>query len=155
MNTNDPAATTSARTPVRQISVFLDNRVGTLMALVKLLNEHHIEVVGLSLQESAEITLLRMLLSDPESAQTLFMERGISHSECPVVVVELHEGVTNLSHCLSALLTAEINIRQSYPLLCRPATWPLLALHLDDPEVGAQALHQAGFKVLTQSDLSR
>ena len=155
MNVNEAPATTNARAPVRQLSVFLDNRVGTLMALVKLLKEHHIEVVGYSLQESAEITLLRLIPSDPESAQTLFMERGISHTECPVIVVELHEGATNLSACLSALLAAEVNIRQSYPLLCQPNTWPLLALHVDDLDIGAGALNQAGFKVLTQGDLSR
>jgi hypothetical protein len=72
-----------------------------------------------------------------------------------VVVVELHDGATNLTSCLSALLAAEVNIRQSYPLLARPNSWPLLALHVDDPEVGAGALNQAGFKVLTQGDLSR
>lgn len=155
MNVNETPVTTSARTPVRQLSVILDNRVGTLMALVRLLNEHHIEVLGLSLQESAEITLLRIVPSDPESAQTLFMERGISHTECPVIVVELHESATNLNHCLGALLAAEVNIRQSYSLLARPNNWPLLALHVDDTEVGMDALHQAGFKVLTQGDLSR
>lgn len=155
MNVNDPPVITNARTPVRQLSVFLDNRVGALMALVKLLKEHHIEVVGYSLQEAAEITLLRLVPSDPESAQTLFMERGISHAECPIVVVELHEGATSLGPCLGVLLAAEVNIRQSYPLLAQPNKWPLLALHVDDPEIGANALNQAGFKVLCQGDLSR
>ena len=71
------------------------------------------------------------------------------------MVVELREGVHDLGHALSALLTAEINIHHSYPLLVRPGGKPLLALYLDEPEVGAEALGKSGFKVLSQGDLSR
>ena len=142
-------------TPVRQLSVFLHNRVGALMALVKLLNEHQIEVLGLSIQETTEMTLARLVLSDPESAETLFMERGIPHTSCRVIVVEIREGAHNLSLCLSALLAAEINIQFSYPLMARPGNWPLLVLHVDEIEVGADALHKSGLKLLGQGDLSR
>ena len=148
-------STEIARTPVRQLSVFLDNRVGTFLSLVKLLKENRIEVLGVSLLEATEITLLRMVLSDPESAQTVFMERGIPHTEAPLVVVELREGSHDLSHALSVLLAAEINIRFSYPLLTRPGDFPLLALHVDDVEIGCGALSNAGFKVLSQGELSR
>ena len=143
------------RTPVRQLSVFLDNRVGTFLSLVKLLKENHIELLGVSLLEATEITLLRMVLSDPESAQTVFMERGIPHTDAPLVVVELRETSHDLSHALSVLLAAEINIRFSYPLLTRPSDYPLLALHVDDVEIGSEALSNAGFKVLSQGELSR
>ena len=143
------------RTPVRQLSVFLDNRVGTFLSLVRLLKENHIELLGVSLLEATEITLLRMVLSDPESAQTVFMERGIPHTDAPLVVVELRETSHDLSHALSVLLAAEINIRFSYPLLTRPSDYPLLALHVDDVEIGSEALSNAGFKVLSQGELSR
>ena len=155
MSPSDSTAISIAKTPVRQLSVFLDNRVGALMALVKLLNEHHIEVLGYSLQEAAEITILRMIVTDPDSAATLFMERGIAHTDSPMVVVELREGAHGLGQCLSALLTAEINIRSSYPLLTRPDQGALLALHVDDAEVGAEALNASGFRVLAQGELSR
>jgi hypothetical protein len=56
MIVQEAAAITNARQPVRQLTVFLDNRVGTMLALLKLLREHQIVVLGLSLQESAEIT---------------------------------------------------------------------------------------------------
>jgi hypothetical protein len=140
---------------VRQLSVFLDNRVGTFLSLVRLLKENHIELLGVSVLEATEITLLRMVLSDPESAQTVFMERGIPHTDAPLVVVELRETSHDLSHALSVLLAAEINIRSSYPLLTRPNDYPLLALHVDDVEIGAEALSNAGFKVLSQGELSR
>jgi hypothetical protein len=146
---------TPAGTPVRQLSVFLHNRVGALMALVKLLAEHRIEVLGLSLQDTTELALLRMVPSDPETAEMLFIEKGIPHAVCPVTVVELREAEHTLVHALSALLSAEINIDFSYSLFVRPAQHPLFVLHLDSADLGAEVLSSAGFKVLTQEDLSR
>ena len=146
---------TPAGTPVRQLSVFLHNRVGALMALVKLLAEHKIEVLGLSLQDTTELALVRMVPSDPETAEMLFIEKGIPHAACPVTVVELRETDHTLVHALSALLSAEINIDFSYGLFVRPTQHPLFVMHLDAPDLGAEVLSSAGFKVLTQEDLSR
>ena len=61
----------------------------------------------------------------------------------------------SLVHALSALLSAEINIDFSYSLFVRPAHNPVFVLHLDSPDVGAEVLTSAGFKVLMQEDLSR
>jgi hypothetical protein len=155
MNVQETVTTTAARSPVRQLSVFLENRVGAMMALIKMLHENHLEVLGMALQEAAELTILRMVLNDPESAQALFAEKGIPHTETQVIVVELQRGAHDLCHALSVLLSAEINVRSCYPLLNRPHLGSLLALHLDDAEVGAEALHIAGFKVLPQDGLSR
>ena len=157
MSTPESTATVSvpANTPVRQLSVFLHNRVGAFMALVKLLNDHQIEVLGLSMQETTELTFARLILSDPDSAETLFIERGIPHTDCSVLVVEVREGAHNLSLCLAALLSAELNIQFSYPMLTRVGNWPLLVLHVDEPDVAAEVLHASGFKLVGQRDLSR
>lgn len=125
------------------------------MALVKLLTEHHIEVLGLSLQDTTELALVRLIPSDPETAQMLFIEKGIPHAVCEVTVVELREPGKNLPVALASLLAAEVNIDFSYPLFVRPTQHPLLVLHLDTPEVAAKVLATSGFKVLMQEDLSR
>ncbi len=148
-------APTKSGTPVRQLSVFLHNRVGSLMALVKLLHENSIEVLGLSVQESTELTLARLVVTDPDTAETLFMEKGIAYASCVLTIARLHPVNGTLVHCLSTLLAAEINIHFSYPLLVRPDEFPLLALYLDEPDMGSNALHNAGFRVMLQEDLSR
>lgn len=152
---SEAATDTPAATPVRQLSVFLHNRVGALMALVKLLTEHNIEVLGLSLQDTTELALVRLVPSDPENAEILFIEKGIPHAVCEVTVVELREPQKTLPHALSALLAAEVNIDFSYPLFVRPTQHPLLVLHIDAPDIGAKVLSTAGFKVVMQEDLSR
>ena len=144
-----------ASTAIRQLSVFLQNRVGSLMALTKLLQDHSIEILGLSMQDTTEMTLVRLILSDPESAGMLFIEKGIPHADCRIVVVELSESGHRLTECLSTLLMAELNIEFCYPLIVRPGLNPLLALHCDEGVAAADVLHRSGFRVMTQGDLSR
>jgi hypothetical protein len=146
---------TRTREPVRQLSVFLHNRVGALLSVVKLLNEHDIEVLGLSVQDSVELTLVRAVVTDPDRAKTIFEAEGHSCASKPIIVVELKEGVHDLAHALSGLLAAEINIHHAYPLMIRPNGKPLLALYVDDCEIGEESLSKCGFKVLTQGELSR
>lgn len=153
-----PAASTAeklAGTPVRQFSVFLQNKVGALLEVVKLLNEHSVVVLALSIQDSSESSIGRMIVSDPEGVARLFHEHEIPFSECDVLVVELREGAADLARALSALLMAEVNIYFSYPLLVRPRGRAVLAMHLDDTECSSSVLRGDGFKILSQADLSR
>lgn len=140
---------------IRQLSVFLQNRVGSLMALIKLIQDHSIEVLGLSMQDSTEMTLVRLVLSDPDGAGMVFIEKGIPHTDCNIIVVELSEAGHRLSECLSTMLAAELNVEFCYPLLVRPGLYPLMAFHVDDSDIATDVLHRAGFRVLCQGDLSR
>jgi len=141
--------------PVRQFSVFLQNKVGALLEVVKLLNEHDIIVIALSIQDSSESSMGRMIVSDPDRVTDLFGEHDIPHSSCEVLAVELREGAGDLAHVLSALLMAEVNIQFSYPLLIRPKGRAVLAMHLDDIECATSVLRGQNFRILTQADLSR
>ncbi len=103
---------------VRQFSVFLQNKVGALLEVIKLLNEHNIVALALSIQDSSESSIGRMIVSDPERVTDLFHKHDIPFSECEVLVVELPEGAADLTKVLSALLMAEVNIIFSYPCWC-------------------------------------
>lgn len=151
--THDP--TTAQGTPIVQISLMMENRAGSFSSVVSFLREAHIEVLGLSLVDSVDITIARLIVNDPDTAIQRFLERGITHSSCDVVVVELRPGACGLSDCLKALLEAETNIHLSYPMLTQANGHPLLALHLEDADFARSMLHQRGFRTLSQEDLSR
>ncbi len=150
------ATTEKLQSPlVRQFSVFLQNKVGALLEVVKLLNENAVVVLALSIQDSSESAIGRMIVSDPERVAELFKEHDIPHSECDMIVVELEEGPNDLASVLAAILMAEVNIFFSYPLLSRPRDKAVLALHLDDIECASSVLTGEGFRLLCQGDLSR
>ena len=142
-------------TPVRQFSVMLPNRVGALAALVKMLRGEKIEVMGLSVQDSRDATVARIILSDPETAEQIFIEKGIPHTTCEVVVVAFKESGPELLQCLDTLMIAETNVDFAYALLPSTNLHSMLAMHVEDYEFALAILHQSGFKLMYQQDLSR
>lgn len=142
-------------TPVRQFSVMLPNRAGALAALVKLLRASAIEVIGLSVQDSRDATVARLVVSDPETTEQIFMEKGIPHATCELVVIALRESGPGLLQCLDTLMIAETNIDFAYALLPNPEGRSMLAMHVEDYEFAVAVLHQSGFKLIYQDDLSR
>jgi hypothetical protein len=151
-----PQTTSKMEGPlVKQFSVFLPNKVGAMLDIVKLLNAHHTHVVALSVSESTDSAIARIVVSDPERVQDLFRENNVGFGICEVVVVELREVATQLVKLLAALFMAEVNVHFTYPLLTRPRGLAALALHVDDNECASSVLLGAGFKILSQSDISR
>jgi hypothetical protein len=140
---------------VKQFSVFLPNKVGAMLDVVKLLNGHHTHVVALSVSESTDSAIARVVVSDPEGAERLFREHNIAFGVCEVVVVEMREVATQLVKLLATLFMAEVNVHFTYPLLTRPRGMAALALHVDDTDCASSVLLGAGFKILSQSDISR
>lgn len=141
--------------PVRQFSIMLPNRVGALASVVKLLRGNAVEVIGLSVQDSRDATVARIVVSDPEATARLFMEKGIPHTTCEIVVVALRESGPGLLKCLDTLMIAETNIDFAYGLMPGPQNHSLLAMHVEDYEFAVAILHQSGFKLMYQEDLSR
>ncbi len=141
--------------PVRQFSVMLPNRAGALAAMVKLLRSLGIEVIGLSVQDSRDATVARLVLSDPEAAEHLFMEKGIPYTSCELVVIAMRESGPGLLQCLDSLMIAETNIDFAYALMPSPEGQSMLAMHVEDYEFAVAILHQSGFKLMYQEDLSR
>jgi hypothetical protein len=140
---------------VKQFSVFLPNKVGAMLDIVKVLNTNNTHVVALSVSESTDSAIARIIVSDPERVEKLFRQKTVAFGVCEVVVVEMREVATQLVKLLAALFMAEVNVHFTYPLLTRPRGFAALALHVDDTECASSVLMGEGFKILSQSDISR
>src|SRR6266404_4927584 len=95
---------------VRQFSIFLPNKVGAMLDVVKLLNTHNTHVVALSISESTDSAIARIVVSDPGQVDELFHEHDVPFGVCAMIVVELREVATQLAKLLAALLMAEVNV---------------------------------------------
>jgi hypothetical protein len=156
MAVNLPETTSKIGGPlVKQFSIFLPNKVGAMLDIVKLLNTNHTHVVALSISESTDSAIARIVVSDPEHVEELFRENDVAFGVCEMVVVEMREVATQLAKLLAALLMAEVNVHFTYALLTRPRGLAALALHVDDTECASSVLRGEGFKILSQSDISR
>ena len=140
--------------PVKQFSVFAENRVGRLYDLTALLRDNNVHVMALTVLDTTDSSILRLIVDDPDKARELMINNDFPYTEVDVLAVEINdEG--DLKGVLAALLEAEINIHYIYSFIKRPEGRSGLALNIEDADVAAQSLGSRGYKILKQGDISR
>lgn len=138
---------------ITQFSVFLENRVGQLLELVRSFQGSKVKIVGLSIADSADCCIVRLVLSHPEQGRELLELSELAFAENDLVVVEMPQGPHSLMEICSGLLQAEINIHYAYPLIVHPLGRSALALHVDNIEAASATLRDKGFEILCEADL--
>jgi hypothetical protein len=138
---------------VRQYSVFLENRVGAMMDLVRKFEASNNRIVALSVVDSADCAIIRVVVSEPERARETLEFAKLPFLESDLLVVQLPDDPQPLARICKALLAAEINIHYAYPLMLSPRGYPALALHVDDHETAIGTLQKQGCTILTERDL--
>lgn len=138
---------------IRQFTVFLENRVGQLLEVVRRFEGTTVKIVALSITDSAECAFVRFLLSHPEEGREVLERAGLAIIESDLIGVELPEVPQPLLQICTALLQAEVNIVQAYPLLVRPRGRPAVALMVDNIDIGLETLASKGFAMITEADL--
>lgn len=144
---------------VRQFNVFLENRLGALLEVVRRFETTDIRIISLTIVDSADCAIIRLVLSDPERAYEIFHQAKLPMTESNLLVVQLGDHPQPLLSICKALLTAEINVHYAYPLLAGSQNLSTpgsaaLAIHVEDIEVAAQTLQSQGFTLLSEMDFS-
>jgi hypothetical protein len=138
---------------VTQFSVFLENRVGQLLEVVRQFQGSKVKIVGLSISDTADCSIVRLVLSHPEQGRELLNLADLAFAENELLVAELPTGPQSLVELCTALLQAEINIHYAYPLIVHPRGRPAVAMHIDNIEQASTTLHTKGFDILCEADL--
>ena len=138
---------------LRQFTVFLENRVGQLLELVRRFAGTRVRIVALSISDAGECAFVRFLLSHPEQGREILERAGLALIESDLIGVELPDNHQPLLRVCTALLQAEVNIIQAYPILVRPRGRPAVALMVDNTEMGLETLSAKGFTMITEGDL--
>ncbi|MCC6124907.1 MAG: acetolactate synthase [Pirellulales bacterium] len=138
---------------IRQFTVFLENRVGKLLEVIRRFEGSRVKIVALSISDTCECAFARFLLSHPEQGREILERAGLAIVESDLIGIELPEGSQALLDICTALLQAEVNIVQAYPLLVRPRGKPAVALMVDNIEMGQETLAAKGFEMITENDL--
>ena len=138
---------------IRQFTVFLENRVGQLLEVVRRFEGSKVRIVALSISDSSECAFVRFLLSHPEEGREILERAGLALIESDLIGVEIPEDSQPLLEICKALLQAEVNIIQAYPLLVRPRGNPAVALMVDNIEMAQETLAAKGLAMITEGDL--
>src|ERR1700722_12406353 len=129
-----PQTSTPPGDPVKQFSVFTANQVGRMHELTALLKRNDVHVMAITVLDSADSAIVRLVVDDPDKARELMINNDFPYSEADLLVVEIDDE-SKLTLVLSALLEAEVNIHYIYSFIKRPKGKAALALSVEDPDV--------------------
>ncbi|OAI55772.1 acetolactate synthase [Planctomyces sp. SCGC AG-212-M04] len=138
---------------LRQFCVFLENRVGRLHDLLRHMERHDLRVVGLSVVDSVDYCVIRIILHDVDRAREVFELSKFTVIENDILGVVLPVSDQPFIEIFLALMSAELNISYAYPILFRHDGRGALALHVDNLDQATQVLESKGHTLVREDDL--
>lgn len=138
---------------INQISVFLENRTGQLSEITKLLAENGIDLKAISIAETADYGIARIIADDSAKASDILLSHGDIISMAPVWAVEVPDRPAGLAELLSALAESNIDVEYMYSLFTHKDGYAYMALRISDEEAFNKALVAHGLKLASADDL--
>ena len=130
---------------IKQLSVFLENREGRLDEVLKTLGTNDVNIVALSLADTADYGMLRMIVSDPKKGKDVLKEAGITSMLTDVVALRVPHATGSLSKAMHEIVQAGINVEYMYAFA--NGADASAVLKSDNPEKVVTVLKTAGFDV--------
>jgi hypothetical protein len=138
---------------VEQISVFLENRAGRLSEVTQTLENAGINIRALSLADTSDFGILRLIVSDNEKAKTSLKEAGFTVGRTTVVPVEVQDSPGGLNAILSILSGNGINVEYMYAFVQQSGKNAVLIFRFDRTDQAIETLQENGVTVLTGEQL--
>lgn len=137
---------------IKQLSVFIENREGRLGEVLTALKENNINIVSLSLADTSDYGMLRMITSNPEEAKSVLKDKGFSAMLTDVLAVKLEHKVGELQEVLEIICKAGINVEYMYALATKnnDAT---IVIKTSNAEEAALLLQKEGAEFLRASEI--
>ena len=138
---------------IRQFTVVMENRVGQLQGIFRRFKDSGVRIVALNIQDSTECSIVRFVFNHPERGREILERAGLAMIESDLVAVIMEDEAQPLLTICSALLRAEINLVQSYPLMVRSDCRMVIALMVDNVEMAQITLADQNFHMVTENEL--
>ena len=138
---------------IHQISVFLENRTGQLAEITRLLADAGVDIRALSIAETADYGLVRMIVDDSHKASAILLAHGDILSLTPVWAVEVPDRPAGLAQLLEVLAENHIDVEYMYSLLIHKNDCAYMVLRISDEEKLAAALEGHDIKLVSEEDL--
>ncbi|MDR0949359.1 MAG: amino acid-binding protein [Lachnospiraceae bacterium] len=138
---------------VKQLSVFIENREGRMEEVLQSLKESSVNIVSLSLADTSEYGLLRLLVDNPEKGQAALKKSGFSAMLSDVLAIQISHRIGRLQELLEAICEAHINIEYMYALSTGKADASIV-LKTSDLTKAAQTLEKLGVEIIQQDEIA-
>lgn len=140
---------------VRQISVFLENKIGRLAEITQILGNKEINIRALAIADTTEFGILRMIVDRPQKAYEALEEKGFTVSQTEVVVVEVEDKPGGLAQVMAILGKEGINVEYLYAFVAPRGRGALVVLKIEEKKATVDLLQEEKVKILSAEEISR
>ena len=140
---------------VKQVSIFLENRTGRLAEVTGLLGDHGINIRALSLADTSDFGILRLIVNDVKKAKEVLKQEGLTVGETDVIAVEVPDKPGGLAQVLRVLSNESLNVEYMYAMVKAPARSAIMLFRFEEPDKAVAALARHGIRTLPGDELYR
>ena len=140
---------------IKQITVFVQNKKGTVVSVTDVLSKNNVNLRALSIAETEDFGILRLIVNDEQKAEKVLMENGYLIKVIDVLGVKIGDEPGKLTAALDVLDKANINVEYLYAFMARTEKHAYVVLRVEENEEAEAALKNAGFKMITEADISK
>lgn len=135
---------------IKQISVFLENKSGRLARVTKVLGQHDINIRALSIADTTDFGILRLIVNNPDKAFQVLKEAGFTVSVTEVLAVEVTDRPGGLAEALTVLQEAEINIEYLYAFVQKATNAALVVFRVEQLDKAIEALQKHHISIVPE-----
>ena len=140
---------------IKQLTVFVPNKQGTVVAITDILAAKNVNIRALSIAETEDFGILRLIVNDEETAEKTLSEEGYLIKVTDVVGVKIGDAPGKLSAALGVLDKAGINLEYLYAFMARTERHAYVVLRVENNGLAESALEAAGFHLITVADVNK
>jgi hypothetical protein len=138
---------------VRQLSIFLENRSGRLAEVTDILGESCVNIRALSLADTSDFGILRVIVEDTDKALRILEEKGFTVTVTEVLAVEVEDKPGGLSRVLKLLEEEEVNVEYMYAFMEKLTDHALLIFRIEDIDGAIEICRKNGIKILSEKEV--
>lgn len=140
---------------LKQLTVFVENKKGALVKITDTLAKNNINIRALSIADTEEYGILRLIVSDNDAAIKTLGEKGFLIKTVDVLGVKIGDAPGKLSEALAVLDSADINMEYLYAFMSRTEKHAYVVMRVADNNAAKKVLTDAGFKMISDSDVEK
>ena len=140
---------------IKQLTVFVENKQGTVVSITEILSQNNINLRALSIAETEAFGILRLIVNDEDAAVKALTEAGYLLKVTEVVGVKIGDAPGKLSAVLRVLDEKNINVEYMYAFMARTEKHAYVVIRVEDNELAETTLEEAGFHIITKAHVNK
>lgn len=140
---------------IKQLSIFVENKPGRLATITNLLKQNDIDIRALSIADTRDFGIMRLIVNDPEKAENVFKEAGCTVSLTNVIAVGIDDKPGGLAQAMDVLYANNISVEYMYAFISKTDNTAYVILRVENNEKALEALKDNNIQILSAEDIYR